>query len=257
MVSTRSKTAQTHFEDFTTKDNNPFPERQPASPKNAAPKANTSRKRKSTSTETEEAQQSPKRTKTSPSKPKTETTDDRANDVVKVNRAPVLHLWAASVAHHVHSELEWETCLSAGSAISTICAVAKGRSVGTIAEKDDDSNSSKDKKQDEEEIEVMHFKLRIKDGLAVVGGEGKGKSGGEDALKKKFGDGEYERTKRVFEEALRNWEGSEEVLNGKAFHMYEDFRPDVSKGQKGLGGKGELKLQTVRDVVGKREASHI
>jgi hypothetical protein len=63
------------------------------------------------------------------------TTED--TKIVIINRAPVLHLWSACVAHFLYPELSWETCLSAGSAVSAICAVAKGRSIGTVPEKDD------------------------------------------------------------------------------------------------------------------------
>jgi len=248
MVSTRSKTAQPHLEDFATNDSTSKPEPQPASLKNTTPKANTSRKRKPTDTDTK---QSPKRTKISSSKSETKPPKDidNNNDVIIINRAPVLHLWAASVTHLVHPELDWESSLSAGAAVSAICAVAKGRSIGTVPEKDSEDKSRRKKEQDGEEIEVMHFRLRLKGRLCVVGSEEKGKLGGEDALRKKFGEAEYEKVRGVFEEALESWKGEEEELNKRAFGMYEDFRPNVSKGQKGWGRKGELKIEKVRTVV--------
>jgi hypothetical protein len=50
-----------------------------------------------------------------------------------INRAPVFELWGACVAHLLHAELSWNLCLSIGSSISTIIAISKGRSIGTIA----------------------------------------------------------------------------------------------------------------------------
>lgn len=100
-----------------------------------------------------------------------------------------------------------------------------------------------------EEIEAMGFKLKVKDGLVVVGSDKKGRPGSEAQLKAKFGAEAYERTKTAFEEALEGWKGAEEELNKKAFGFYEQFRPEVSAGQKGWGRKGELDLQKVRKVA--------
>jgi hypothetical protein len=249
MVATRSKTAQTHLEDFVTEDSRSNPRQKAAasSSKQTSPKANTSCKRKSSSTDTKEVQQSPKRTKTALTKHKSASTDDVNDDVILINRAPVLHLWAASVMLLTHPELSWESCLSAGAAVSVICAVAKGRSIGVVGEKDSEGKRGKKKGEEGKEFDLMHFKLRLKDGLVVMGG--KGKDGGEDALKRKFGEAGYVKVKGVFEEVLKSWKGQEEELNKRAFHMYEDFRPDVKRGQKGWGRKGELRLGTVRSVV--------
>ena len=59
------------------------------------------------------------------------------------------------------------------------------------------------------------------------------------------------RVKGVFKEALEGWKGEEGELNWKGFGLYESFRPDVSKGQKGWGRKGELDLGKIREVVGR------
>lgn len=187
-------------------------------------------------------------------KQKVETKDPSGAGTILINRAPVLHLWAASVVHFVHPELSWSTCLSAGSAISTITAIAKGRAIGTIEDKKDTEEKRKKKEQgptDVETIEVMQFKLRVKNGLAMVGSEQKGKAGNDGPLKSKFGEESYERVKETFEKSLKSWEGDEEELNRKAFGFYEDFRPSVSAGQKGWGRKGVLKLDTVQKVIRK------
>lgn len=70
----------------------------------------------------------------------------------------------------------------------------------------------------------MHKKLKLKDGLALVGSEGKGKPGAEDPLRKKSGEEQY--GARDFGEALKSWEGSEDGLNKKAFgfHRRRDLR---------------------------------
>jgi hypothetical protein len=40
-------------------------------------------------------------------------------------------------------------------------------------------------------------------------------------------------------------------LNRKGFSLYADFRPDVEGGQKGWGKRGEVKCQTILDLVKK------
>lgn len=174
------------------------------------------------------------------------------DEAIIINRAPVLHLWAASVAHFVHPKLSWETCLSAGSAISTITAIAKGRSIGTIEPKDPEKKKEAKHDDDAEVVEVMQFKLHVKDGRAMVGSSDKtGKPGNEGALKSKFGDDNYERVRKAFDACLQSWKGDEDKLNEQAFGFYEDFRPTVAAGQKGWGRKGELNLDTVQQAVKK------
>ena len=251
MVSTRSKTAQTPLEDYVTKSSTPKNKGRQSTSHVSPPKANTSKKRKSPgANETERP--TTKRTKTENPAFKDTITDD--SEII-INRAPVLQLWSACVAHYIHPGLSWQTCLSDGSAVSTICAVAKGRSIVTVAEKNesaekhDKRDKAKKKQTDLDSIQIMQFKLKLKDGLALVGSEGKGKPDGEKALKKKFGDEQYDKVREAFEEALKSWEGWEDELNRRAFEFYEEFRPDVKSGQKGWGRKGVLDLGKVRSVV--------
>ena len=95
----------------------------------------------------------------------------------------------------------------------------------------------------------MHFKLKLKDGLALVGSEQKGKAGNEEPLRKKFGDENYRIVSQAFEEALRTGKGEGEALNKQAFTFYENFRPSVSQGEKGWGRKGRLDLERVKNIM--------
>jgi hypothetical protein len=183
--------------------------------------------------------------------PKEEGTDQ---DTIPINRAPVLDLWSSCVTHFLYPELPWVTCLSVGGAISTITAIAKGRSIGRV-EKPEPSEAAERRMQQREkaqkehldEIEVMHFNLRLRDGKAFVGD--KLSSGNEATPRKKFGDEPYAKTKSVLEDALRSWKGKEEDLDRQAFKMYEKFRPSIPAGAKGWGRKGQLNLQNVKDAI--------
>jgi hypothetical protein len=131
-----------------------------------------------------------------------------------------------------------------------MCAVAKGRSIGTVPEKEE--SASKTREEDLDTIQVMHFNLKLKDGLALVGSSGKGKPAGEDGLRSKFGDAEYERVRGVFEDVLGSWEVRPDELNKKALTFYEKFRPEVKSGQMSWGRKGELDLEKVKTIVEER-----
>ena len=262
MVTTRSANKQTHLEDFT-EDKASSSE----TSKKQAPKKNAATKQSKISTSEQGGMLSPppspsRKRKTPPTekkgetnkKTKTEEPDEKADDTIVINRAPVLHLWGACVTHFLYPTLEWSTCLSAGSAISTICAVAKGRAIGAIDEPEDTEERRKKKEQQKDDaaeldvLEVMQFKLNQKDGKILF--SGKPQSSNDDGLRKKYGE-RYDDVQKTFDEALATWKGSEEELSKAAFGMYEDFRPNVSKGQKGWGRKGALDLGIVRKAVEK------
>lgn len=182
--------------------------------------------------------------------PKSEDDDD--GESIQINRAPVLHLWSACVTQFTHSDLSWSTCLSCGSAVSALCAISKGRSIGTVPEADPSKEPEKQKRREKEsdldEVEVMQFHLKIKDGKALV--SGKPSSDVEEILSKKF-KGRYDDVKKVFEEALESWKGDEDELNKEAFGMYETFRPTVPAGQKGWGRAASLNFASIRSAVTK------
>jgi hypothetical protein len=114
-----------------------------------------------------------------------------------------------------------------------------------MAPKNNDETAKKERKEEQgfEEVEVMRFKLRVKDGKAYVGD--KPQTDKENYLKSKFGSRYYE-VRRVFDAALRSWDGKQDELMHKAFSMYEHFRPQVKSG---WGGQGELDLSMIKDVV--------
>jgi hypothetical protein len=209
--------------------------------KPASKPANPPRKRKAPNAKAEVATSNKKRIS---AETKSSSTKDASEPII-INRAPVLHLWAASVAYFTHPSLPWSTCLSAGAAVSAICAISKRRAIGVMEPKDKGETAKKERKEEQgfEEVEVMRFKLRIKDGKAYVGD--KPQTDKENNLKSKFGDRYYE-VRRAFDAALRSWEGKQDELMHKAFSMYEHFRPLVKSG---WGRQGELDLSMVEDVV--------
>jgi hypothetical protein len=175
-------------------------------------------------------------------------------ETIIINRSPVLQLWGATVASFIYPDLSWPTCLSIGNAISSLCAVSKGRSIGLIAPTGDTKLQDRGTKTRRKlaggvrEVEVMGFQLSLNEDAVIVGGKPKPLK--EENLKHKFGDEkQYMTVKWAFKEGLQTWSGHEDELSGKAFHMYEQFRPNVANGQKGWGHKGELSIAEITRVV--------
>ena len=225
------------------------------STKSAKPKASASgQKRKAFDGPQSTVSKATKKAKSSNDAEKSSSSND--GDVIVINRAPVLELWASCVAQFLHPSASWETCLSVGGAIAIITAISKGRSIGKInkpdpgdSQKKGEERKAKAEKEGFDELEVMSFKLKLdNDGNALV--RGKAKKAGEEALIKKYGGAEqYQKVKDAFQGALKAWNDQKDDLNSRAFHFYEDFRPSVKPGQQGWGRKGRLSLQTIRDVV--------
>ncbi|KAK5675815.1 hypothetical protein LTS10_011546 [Elasticomyces elasticus] len=251
MPTTRSATVQPKLEEVkgTVTDSKKANE---SRKRKAPPEAASSKKRKTADAGTNEGKTTAKGKAADKSKTDSSTTDDA--DAITINRAPVLELWTSCVAHFVYPELSWESCLSVGGAIASITAMAKGRSIGVMEKPDPGEAAERREKRKEkaehdqlDEVDLMSFHLKLKDGQAMVGD--KPKKGNETALQKKYGDEQYEKAKQAMQEALSEWKGKEDELNHEAFKMYEHFRPNIPPGQKGWGRKGQLDLQTVRDVV--------
>ena len=97
----------------------------------------------------------------------------------------------------------------------------------------------------------MGFALPIKEDAHAVMVGGKPKPLLEGSLKRKFGEENYDLVREAFTQSLETWKGDEDELDGKAFQMYEKFRPTVPGGQKGWGRKGELNLDEVKSIVRK------
>lgn len=164
---------------------------------------------------------------------------DEHSESIKINRAPVLNLFASVSAQLEHPDLSWETCLSLGSAVASICAISKGRSIGKIPESNADQPSKHKKDQ---KVSVLGFEIPVKEGLAYVGDQKKPPD--EQYLKRKFGE-RFDEVKQAMSEAVNSWKGHEEEFAKKGFHMYEKFRPGGGK----WGAQGGLDIKTVQREI--------
>ena len=172
-------------------------------------------------------------------------------ETIRINRAPVLTLWAAVVAERLG--FDQNTALTLGQAVAGLSAYAKGVSLGII---EPQPELVRDRSQQLGEGEQLHVGLlgravpveQTPDGIRAIS---KGKSGNPVQVAKylasKFGP-DLDAARAAMEELAARIEPVE--LQRRGFRLYERFRPDVPAGESGWGAQGELVLAKVRGAVG-------
>jgi hypothetical protein len=161
---------------------------------------------------------------------------------IKVNRAPVLTLWAAVVAERLGHPPD--TAYSLASHIAGTAARAKARRLG-IAEEGEGPREKAGLRQ-REAVHLLGRDVAMthdEDGVVLAdAGDGRPAPAAppQAYVAKAFG-------KRLDEarDAMRDLAASlaPEELNRVGFRLYEHFRPDVPADAKGWGTKGELHLE--------------
>jgi hypothetical protein len=172
--------------------------------------------------------------------------DRTGRDIVLVNRAPVLTLWAAVVAERLG--FDREAALSLGKALAGLNAQSKGRRLGIFkpAERPEVAPPRKAKVGEEFRVDLLGREIPAKatpEGIrAVAGDKPLDPPGVSRYLEEKFGAAlaDVERTMKALAESFKPGE-----LAGLAFSLYERFRPEIPAGVKGWGAKGELDLERI------------
>jgi len=173
-----------------------------------------------------------------------------AKKIIKINRAPVLTLWATIVAERLGYDNE--TALTLGKAVAGLNAQSKGRRLGIYEEKKDEGEkeSKEEKPVKLEFIELLGRGIPVAKtplGLrAAIKGEQIDPQGVEKYLKQKFGD-DLGEARSAMEKLAKAY--SPKTLESEAFSLYEKFRPKVPEGMKGWGVKGELDLDYIRSLA--------
>jgi hypothetical protein len=178
---------------------------------------------------------------------------------IKINRAPVLTLWAAVVAERLGYDKE--SALTLGKAVAGLNAQSKGRRLGIYEEKKDDNQQKEEKLavskvEGEEKPAKLEFIELLGRGVpAVKTPQGvraaiKGKpipaESVEIYLKQKFG-AELDETRSAMQKLAKAYPPKQ--LESKAYGLYEKFRPEIPEGKKGWGAKGELDLETIASLA--------
>ena len=170
-----------------------------------------------------------------------------ANRKIKINRAPVMTLWAAVVAERMGYDRE--TALTLGKAVAGLNAQAKGQRLGIYEEKTDKEKEAEREEEapvDLEFVEILGRKVpavKTPKGLrAAIKGEAIHAESVEKYLKQKFKD-DLDAARAAMEELAKAYPSNE--LENKAYGLYEKFRPKIPEGTKGWGAMGELDLDYI------------
>jgi hypothetical protein len=170
-------------------------------------------------------------------------------NTVTINRAPVLTLWGAVVAERLGYESA--TALTLGKAMAGLNAQAKGRSLGIFHPAPHARGKGHRRVGLGEDfwIEVCGRGVPVKntdDGVrAVIKEKPIEPEKVAKYLTTKFGD-DLGSVRDAMKELAAAFDPDD--LAGAAFGLYEQFRPEISKGQRGWGQKGELDLDLIRSL---------
>jgi len=168
---------------------------------------------------------------------------------VKINRAPVLTLWAAVVAERLgHTEAE---ALTLGKSLAGLNAQSKGRRLGIYAPRPESEAPSGAARPTAPSVSVELMGrlipiVRTRQGLrATDKGEAMEPAAVRRYLESKFGD-HLPEVRSAMIDLARSYAPAQ--LAEGAFALYEKFRPQVPKGEKGWGAAGELDLSLLRKL---------
>lgn len=166
---------------------------------------------------------------------------------VKVNRAPVLTLWAAVVAERLG--FERDEALTMGRVVAGLNAYAKGKSLGILEPAPEDVKQERQRLPEGKarHVDLLHRAVpvvRTPDGLrAVSKGNPVSPESVERYLEAKFGD-ELRAVEAAMRALARHFSPRE--LAQRAYGLYEAFRPEVPAGTRGWGALGVLDLARIR-----------
>jgi hypothetical protein len=169
-----------------------------------------------------------------------------ADGSFKINRAPVLTLWATVVAERFG--FDHDEALTLGRAVAGLNAYSKGKRLGIFKPSQDEVRKRRLQAPAESfEVELMHRAVPVAvtpDGIRALS---KGKPANPKSVEKyltsKFGV-HLAATERVMAELAMSLPPNK--LAEIAFRLYEEFRPEVPAGAEGWGAAGKLELARIR-----------
>jgi hypothetical protein len=174
-----------------------------------------------------------------------------ATKKIKINRAPVMTLWATVVAKRLG--YDEETALTLGKAVAGLNAQSKGKKLGIYEEKTEDEKKEDKKKEKAAKPEFIELlgrgvpAVKTPRGLrAAIKGEPVHAGSVQAYLEQKFKD-DLDDTRKAMEKLAKAF--TPKQLESKAYGLYEKFRPEIPEGKKGWGAKGELDLDYIRSLA--------
>jgi hypothetical protein len=176
---------------------------------------------------------------------------------LRINRAPVLTLWAAVVAERLG--FEPAEALTLGRALAGLTAHAKGVRLGIFEPAAPEEVRERRQRLGEgERLEVQLMGrtipvVRTQEGLRALDKDRPAQPGSaERYLAGKFG-ADLEAVRAAMQALADSLPPAE--LARHAFALYERFRPTVPLGEAGWGAKGVLDLDRIRSATEQRSRS--
>jgi hypothetical protein len=168
---------------------------------------------------------------------------------ISVNRAPVLTLWAAVVARRLG--FQEDEALTLAKAVAGLNAQSKGRRLGIFKPAEEKPKKAWEKEPGERflvEVLGRPVPAMSTDGgiRAVRGSKPIDPEGVRRYLENKFGE-DLGAVKSAMNKLAKAYKPQE--LAGKAYRLYEHFRPSIPEGKKGWGARGELDLGLIERLV--------
>lgn len=173
-----------------------------------------------------------------------------ARKTIKINRAPVLTLWAAVIAQRLG--FDWDEALTLGRAVAGLNAYAKGVSIGLFQPTPKEVKEQRQRLRPAETftIDLLHRAVPAVHTAHGVRALDKAKPA-DPASVQRYLEGKFKDALPEVYEAMKSLAGScpPKVLAAEAYHLYERFRPAVPAGQRGWGPAGELDLVAIKDLA--------
>jgi hypothetical protein len=173
-----------------------------------------------------------------------------AEKKIKINRAPVMTLWAMVVAERL--DHDHEAALTLGKAVAGLNAQSKGRRLGIFEEDDKEMDGKGEGRQTEKpetvpllgrQVPVTHSEAGVR---AVSKGEPINPASVERYLAQKF-KGDLDDVREAMQALAKAYPPQQ--LARQAYRLYEEFRPEVPEGEKGWGAAGVLDLGKIRSLA--------
>jgi hypothetical protein len=168
---------------------------------------------------------------------------------ILINRAPVLTLWATTVAERLG--FDQDEALSLGKAVAGLTAQSKGQRLGIFKAVPQEIKKARARKRGEEFlIEICGRSVpavNTTDGVRAVNKNQpiEAKSV-ERYLESKFGES-LETARAAMRDLAKAFRP--EQLSRNAFSLYERFRPSIPEGVAGWGAKGNLDIERIRSLA--------
>lgn len=163
---------------------------------------------------------------------------------LRINRAPVLTLWASVVAERRGAP--HDAALTLGQAVAGLSAYSKGVRLGILkpSEKPPALPASVRKVHDVVLLGRRIHAAETTEGMrAIAKGQVANPASVERYLASKFGDA-LGPVRAAMQRLASSF--SPDELKARGFYLYEQFRPEVPEGEGGWGAQGVLDVERIR-----------